>query len=352
MGALLQNTVFGRTKYRANTFIGGIGNTFNTPALIANKIGISVSRIKSFRIIGDDVEFAIIGDAKYTLAAGAFMNNTNITYFHDQDGKISYILYSAFSGATNLKSAIFPSIITVDGSGYAAAGVFYNCYNLEYFSALKLETTGSYMFQGCSKIKAFNFPVLNEIKGAPFSGCSSLETINAETVTIIGGGSFRNCGNLQHFNCDNVEIIGDSAFINCSKLMNITGLSKVKDIKSYAFYGCSNLEGIITAPMVTTIGYQVFYNCHKITDYYFPELLTLEAAGSITWTFYNNSSVNSIYIPKVTALGTPGYNAIFVNIKSGCIITVSNSLKTINSGTPDSDILYAQDTRGGNIIYI
>lgn len=41
----LRKTIFGRKKLRANTFIGGVADTINTPALIASRLGISVARI-------------------------------------------------------------------------------------------------------------------------------------------------------------------------------------------------------------------------------------------------------------------------------------------------------------------
>jgi len=61
MGALLQNTVFGRQKAAVNTYIGGVSATINTPALLASTLGISASRIKLFSTIGSDIQCAIIG---------------------------------------------------------------------------------------------------------------------------------------------------------------------------------------------------------------------------------------------------------------------------------------------------
>ncbi|MFH6943604.1 leucine-rich repeat protein [Flavobacterium sp. FlaQc-50] len=352
MGSLLQNIVFGKAKYKANTFIGGVSGNLNTPALVAGKIGIPNSRIKVFKIIGDDIEFSVTGEVKYTLTAAAFFNNTAITYFHDQDGKINYIGYSAFSGAKNLTSAIFPSITTVQGGNYTSTGVFCNCSNLVSFSAVKLESTANFMFFGCNKISSFDFPLLNVIKHGSFSGCSALENITTGNVATINSGSFTNCIKLTAFNCDHANEIGSAAFQNCSSMTDIVGLSKATNIIAAAFYGCVNITGPIFAPEVTVIGVQAFYNCHKITDYHFPELLTIQAASTITYTFLNNFAVNTIYAPKANAIGTPVYNSIFQNIKLGCTITVPSSIQTINSGSPDNDIEYAEKTRGAIIVYV
>ena len=82
----LKKFYFGKQKVKVpNTFIGGIGGTINTPALLAAKLGVSENRIKLFKVTGVDVECAIVGGS-YVLGAfdgQPFNGNQGITYFYD-----------------------------------------------------------------------------------------------------------------------------------------------------------------------------------------------------------------------------------------------------------------------------
>ena len=42
----LKKFYFGKSKYKPNTFIGGVSATLNTSALVANKLGISVVELR------------------------------------------------------------------------------------------------------------------------------------------------------------------------------------------------------------------------------------------------------------------------------------------------------------------
>ena len=42
----LKKFYFGKQKAKVNTYIGGIGGTINTPALLASKLGISETLVK------------------------------------------------------------------------------------------------------------------------------------------------------------------------------------------------------------------------------------------------------------------------------------------------------------------
>lgn len=80
----LKKFYFSKQKAKVNTYIGGIGGTINTPALLASKLGISESRIKLFKVTGVDVECAIVGEN--TLSKTSFHNDANVTYFINTSG--------------------------------------------------------------------------------------------------------------------------------------------------------------------------------------------------------------------------------------------------------------------------
>jgi hypothetical protein len=84
----LRATIYAREKYKPNTFIGGVSASINTPELLAVKIGISPSRIKLFTVIGNDIQFAIVGGS-YTPIGNLFNQENGLTYYIDVDGLIS-----------------------------------------------------------------------------------------------------------------------------------------------------------------------------------------------------------------------------------------------------------------------
>ncbi len=90
-----QNFAKSASAITYNTEIGGVSATISTPALLATKLGIDVSRISNFTIIGSDIKCKITGS--YAIPPGAFQFNTNpCTYFRDTDSLVSDINDSAF----------------------------------------------------------------------------------------------------------------------------------------------------------------------------------------------------------------------------------------------------------------
>ena len=86
----LKKFYFGKQKAKVNTYIGGIGGTINTPALLAAKLGISKNRIKLFKVTGVDVECAVIGGS-YNIPVSCWGNNLQITYYRDEAGLVSVV---------------------------------------------------------------------------------------------------------------------------------------------------------------------------------------------------------------------------------------------------------------------
>ena len=110
----LKKFYFGKQKVKVpNTFIGGIGGTINTPALLAAKLGISENRIKLFKVTGVDVECAIIGGS-YSLPIGAFASDQSITYYIDIDG-LNTKIYKGLNSCNNLKTLYFPNLTSLRG---------------------------------------------------------------------------------------------------------------------------------------------------------------------------------------------------------------------------------------------
>jgi len=87
-----------------NTEIGGVAATISTPALLATKLGIDVSRITNFTIVGSDIKCKITGGS-YGIHNTAFEDDTNITYYDDPDGLVTSIGYRTFRGVNIIGSS-------------------------------------------------------------------------------------------------------------------------------------------------------------------------------------------------------------------------------------------------------
>ena len=153
-------------------------------------------------------------------------------------------------------------------------------------------------------------------------------------LTELDDFSLKDADNLVELNCIGLKTVGDGALRGCGLLLpsNI-------NTTSWETIGTNGLRDI---------GYELGYN------WYFPSLITTNAV-------FINDKVNvylprvkaltpsdffafegTIDVPNVVSLGSPGVNTgIFTNIVSGSIINIDISQKTINSGQPDADLIYA-----------
>lgn len=349
----LRKTIFGRLKTAAifNTEIGGVSSTINSPTLLASKLSISSSRIENFTIIGSDIKFNVTGGS-YNIPNSAFYNDSNISYYYDNSGLVSSVLYSAFANCVALYAVMFPNASTFEGGGYADAGAFKGCVSLTSVTSPNLTNMGVYCFSGCSLLDNINLPLITSIPNFAFNLNSNLELAIFGNVTSLGVSAFNSCSKLLYFNTSYINIIRNSAFKGCALLNNIVNLNSATSIENNAFDGCTSLTGTISANSVTWINYQAFLNCSNVVTYNFPELLTLGSGGSLTQTFRNNSSLEIFLAPKLSSMATTGNDNIFNNIKLGATITVKSNLATINGGSPDGDLQYAISSRGATVIYI
>lgn len=118
--------LFSGTK-EPNTFIGGVSATINTPALLATKLAISVSRISNFQISGANISCRISGS--YAIPLGCFggiiatNNNAGIRSYLD-GGLVTSISSGAFYSNQQqmlIQNIEFENVLTV--GDYAFFGV-------------------------------------------------------------------------------------------------------------------------------------------------------------------------------------------------------------------------------------
>jgi hypothetical protein len=96
-----------------NTYIGGVASTISTPALLASKLAIDVSRLTNFSIVGSDIKCKITGS--YGMPTSAFLSDTSVTYLYDYDSLITSFTATAFRFATNFRYLIARGVTTITG---------------------------------------------------------------------------------------------------------------------------------------------------------------------------------------------------------------------------------------------
>lgn len=102
--------VFGKSKSKINTRIGGIGldNQLNTPLLLAQRLQIPLSAISFFKIVGDDIECFI--SIPYSIPNISFEGNIYLTFWDDLHGMVENIGYAAFWSVSKISKLYFKNM--------------------------------------------------------------------------------------------------------------------------------------------------------------------------------------------------------------------------------------------------
>ncbi|KLT67807.1 leucine-rich repeat protein [Flavobacterium sp. ABG] len=425
MGSLSQNTVFGRAKYKANTFIGGVAATINTPALIASKLGINVSRIKAFRIVENDIQFAVIGGT-YTLSNN-FGGNTAITYYDDADGLVTITSIYTFKDTSNLEYVRMKNNTTIGPSCFQNSGI--RGTNSDFSSVTSI---GNAAFVGGTTNIAttFTFPSLSTLTGINVFGFANSNnvTINvplalmtsnsgkpdANLTSGVGSSIINYIGRIDDTSY-NTELGGLGAYYANKGLLakalgigsgglvnvqNVGGNLRVKVLNNYvlgdfgfrgntsisyfddsmaglaintgvlSFEGCTNIVWIKLFGIITLGGFRAISNCTNLNNVELPNMTTMAAdwfgrscpkfkiasypkCEKVTNNIsLINTSLTNLNLPVCTQIGTTtGEDGVLTGIATGSTLTVSSYLKTVNSGAPDGDLVYAGNVRGAIINY-
>ncbi|WP_149208238.1 leucine-rich repeat protein [Flavobacterium johnsoniae] len=348
MSSLLQNTIFGKSNYKVNTYIGGVADTINTPALLASKLQISPARIKLFRIIDNDIECAIISGS-YIIPYECFWGS-KITYFNDKDGLVTIINNQAFRYTSNLNYINFPNVIAIRGYAFQESKIsgiinFPNCTTLETNSFTNLIGSGTLNFPSLINIETnsiiypwgvytINVPLaLMTVNGGkphselsdPHLGGTIINYIGyipdttynteiggvADTITSvsilattigIGSGGILNLhtiGNNIRFKILTNYFLKDNSF-NSNR--NITHYDDsiegfVSDIGNSAFYQ-SSLQWAKFYGIKEINGYEVIRDTSTVTSFEMPNLITFNA----NYFGRNCENLTTVSFPNVTAI--------------------------------------------------
>lgn len=321
----------------------------------------------------DALSGAVIGNGVTTIGAKAFSEDKNLVGVTFGSSLLT-IGESAFYACAAIESVTVPDSVTAIGDS-----AFYGCEALSSVSLGEgLKSIGRYAFQKTGVYTAENKIyyvddwvvdseddiVTPEIKDG-IVGIADYAFYKRESLTgftlpasvkIVGARAFSNCPVLTGFNLGSVEEIGDYSFSSCKTLgrAKVNLGDKLKKIGNYAFYNCSGYGDTayakVTIPSsVETIGTYAFrgawdyaqvkkagggvvYVDKWLVDY------AAKAEGAIdivivkdgivgisNYAFYNNASVQNIYLPA--SLQTIGMAAFYgcselasVNFDDFCMI--------------------------------
>lgn len=365
MGSLLQNTVFGKLKNpRPNTFIGGVSSSLNTPALVAAKLKISVSRIKAFSIIENDIQFAITGGSYIlpNLNTGPYNGfGEGITYYDDKDGLVTRVGHSCFRNTSGTPTLIWinlPNCTVFEN--YAFGG----CATLQTVSAPLITTIGAFAFAS-TKITNVNYVYCTSVADSAYHSCLQNTSVDLPACITLEQNAFWKNSILNTVTLPNVTTIGATCFEYNSNLGYVS-MPNLTSIPSGAFRYCP--LATFNFPSVTFVGAQSFRDNMAQTIFYFPELLTAgvssfygtkathyifnKLTNCANYTFFNCTNAININIPKCTQLGDNYlYNNVFDGIKKNCSITVNAFLQNNNLNAADGDLQFAISSREAVINY-
>jgi hypothetical protein len=208
----VRKTIFGRTKIKPNTFIGGVSAILNTPALVATKLGISVARIKSFNITGSDIEFAVIGGV-YSIPLGQTFDGTSLTYFRDIDGLCAEISPNYCFSNTQATEFYFPKVETLSSQGIMQKNAL-----LKKIYAPLLKNVSHSNFQLNPLLVDVNLNSILNCRGADFYNNTSLVNLNLPSLITASYYLVQNCTSLKTFSSSIIRFLDIKNFHNCTSI--------------------------------------------------------------------------------------------------------------------------------------
>lgn len=183
----LQWYEFGNTNTEANTFIGGIGSTINTPALLAPRLGVIPNRIKNFKVLDGNISCSVIGGG-YNMAGDAFnpsLISSQITYFEDKDGLCININEHPFRTTTSLSWVHLNNCLSIKRQTFSGSSVMI----AEFKSLLNiLEISNNWN----NSVKILYIP--NLLMGSPSINEGNLANLNSAKIYVNSALKNNNAG--------------------------------------------------------------------------------------------------------------------------------------------------------------
>jgi len=225
-----------------NTEIGGVAASLGTPALLASKLAIDVSRITGFSVVGSDIKCKITGS--YPLPIDCFRGNNNITYYKDTDNLVNYIGNDAFTLTTKMKRIDFDGVLSIgtniQSSSEITEVILRNCLSIG---------NELYTLPNNKSLKLLCLPKLTSL--GTTSGNENIlisQSINMKIIVPIA---------MQTSNSGGVE--GDLIGRNVTYVSNFTKPSAITDLVGLDIYSEVVKLNFTTPISANTIMYYEFY---------------------------------------------------------------------------------------------
>lgn len=207
----------------------------------------------------------------------------------------------AFSGATNLETAVLPDSLTV---------------------------LGDRAFVFCSSLKSVNLPAgLTAILHNTFNGCTALTSVRIpDSVRSIGTGAFRSCTNLADITFPpELDYINANAFTDTAWLdSQPEGFVSIANVL-YCYQG-SMQEG---TELVLDEGTTVIAECALAGETNLRAVTFHDGITAIGWNAFRNTGIESVTLPAHCKMKS----SVFEECKQLKSVTIPGSVKTIELST-------------------
>lgn len=291
-----------------NTEIGGVASTISTPALLATKLGIDVSRITNFSIVGSDIKCKITGS--YGIPASAFLSNVNISYYEDVGGLVNYIGNESFK-SNSLKWLFLPAVVSTgtdcfaDGSGNQRDFVYIPlCTDLGGTSG-----DNNCFIYGLQTKKIYCHPSLATNNGGAPDGDIAYAISQGATVRYV-----------TNFTAPNpVTTLAAGTIYNTAIQLNFTAPSSTNAIEYYELYK----DGVFVKNITVSGGYltgltpSTSYNFTLIAvDIFLNKSVVSNSMSVSTTNTVLDTDASAYMVASVNGQWQPEINNLFSSLKS------------------------------------
>jgi hypothetical protein len=317
-------------QFEPNTFIGGVASTINTASLLATKLQISVSRIRAFRVVGDNIEFNITGFYTVPTFGGTNVSDAdqNITYYYDDAALATTLSYFCFRNCLNFIDFRFYSLNNIGNSAFSNTRIV----NAD-LSSLSQSLGGEWlnMFQFCSELVTVNTGELTNTIGQSaslFRNCQKLT--NVSTKIKYYGQMYRGSGL-------------PGAYLYNEFVLELRGLAFLQ--ATWGKVELPNCIKIINEEFIQTSGIRY------LKEVILPKVVSIGAINGNGSAFRGQTSLELVDLRACKHFYGGIGNFIQYNFRDACkvgtIIKVHVFMSTSDNGFANEELLYIKNNRGG-----
>lgn len=199
----------------------------------------------------------------------------------------------AFSGCSNLTTAIFPDATYIGGDA------FQSCSALSDVEIRNAITIGNSAFYGCINLSSLSLPYCTKLyEGALYT--SRQISVYMPNIKWVGSRAIMHnmvYNSISYYN-DIALSIGNAFYSSWYKSSYFPLLASTRIIAECACDSRSQIYGVSNTANVEYIGERAFYACYKMKSASFPRCKIVSA-----FAFASCSSLSTVYLPVCSSLG-------------------------------------------------